>query len=95
MQPQRTRAPHNERIVLVHAILGRTIEELRTRRGITREHVARTAHTNPRYIATLEAGRINPPFHVLIGVIYGLGINMGQLFARYQAHHDVYPARPA
>lgn len=95
MHAQRIHAQHNERIVLAHSILGRTIEELRTQRGITRQHVARVAHTNRRYIAALEAGRINPPFHVLIGVIHGLGITMADLFARYQAHHDVFPARPA
>jgi transcriptional regulator with XRE-family HTH domain len=95
MHAQRIHVQHNEHIVLAHAILGRAIEELRTEQGITREHVARVAHTNRRYIAALEDGRINPPFHILIGVIHGLGVTMAELFRRYQAHHETFPARPA
>ena len=96
MQAQGTQPRHhNEHIVLAHAILGRTIEELRTEQGISREHVARVAHTNRRYIAALEDGRINPPFHILIRLTHGLGVTMGELFARYQVHHSVYPARTA
>ena len=95
MQAQRIRAQHNERIVLAHSILGRTIEELRTARGITRRELAAATHSNARYIGALEGGRINPPFHVLLRLIHPLGVTMGDLFARYQAHHEVYPARPA
>ncbi|HYV14507.1 MAG TPA: helix-turn-helix transcriptional regulator [Conexibacter sp.] len=74
MQAQRIRAQHNERIVLAHGILGRTIEDLRTARAMTRRELATATHSNPRYIGALESGRINPPFHVLLRLIHPLGV---------------------
>jgi transcriptional regulator with XRE-family HTH domain len=70
----------NERCTIAHACLGRTIQDLRTRRGLRHEQLATAIPANACYVRVLEAGRINPPLHVLLNLIHGLDVTMPELF---------------
>lgn len=85
MQSQRT---------LAHACLGRTIADIRAYRGLTQQQLAARVHVNSRYIAALERGDHNPPFHRLLQLSTGLEVPLDDLFIRYQAHFEAHPERP-
>jgi transcriptional regulator with XRE-family HTH domain len=85
----------NERCTIAHACLGRAIQDLRTRRGLTHHQLGTAILVNACYVRALEAGRINPPFHVLLNLIHGLGVTLPQMIAQHQRHLETYPGRPA
>ena len=85
----------SERCTTAHACLGRAVQDLRLRRGLSERELALSTHAQPAYIRALEDGRINPPFHFLLWLIHGLGVTLPELFARHQQHLETYPGRPA
>ena len=94
MQAQRIPAAHT-RLTTAHACLGRAICDLRTRAGLTHRQLATATHAHPCYIRALEHGNVNPPFHILLNLIHGLGVTLPELIARHQRHLETYPGRPA
>jgi transcriptional regulator with XRE-family HTH domain len=82
------------RLTTAHACLGRAIRDLRLARSLPECTLAGATHVHPCYIHALEAGRINPPFHILLWLIHGLGVTMPELFERHQRHLEPYPGRP-
>ena len=84
----------SERCTTAHACLGRAIEDFRTARGLTHQQLGTAIPANASYVRALEAGRINPPLHVLLKLIHGLDVTMPELFTRHQLHLETYPGRP-
>jgi transcriptional regulator with XRE-family HTH domain len=93
MHAQRIPTAHT-RLTTAHACLGRAIADLRTRAGLTHRKLASATHAHPCYIRALEAGNVNPPFHILLNLIHGLDITLPDLIARHQRHLETYPGRP-
>src|SRR5512132_1486712 len=59
--------------------MGRTVRELRERRGMARKALSHTAGVSERYLAQLEAGEGNASVLLLRNVARALGVPLGDL----------------
>lgn len=59
--------------------LGRAIRQLRVERNIGAGELAAAAGLTPRRIDALEAGRLDPPYDVLLALARGLGVKPAEL----------------
>ena len=55
--------------------VGRAIRDLRSRRGISQEALARAAHTGRSHLSRIECGHVRPPLSTLLRVTGALGLN--------------------
>jgi DNA-binding transcriptional regulator YiaG len=55
--------------------IGLAIRELRSRRHISQEALARAAHTGRSHLSRIECGRVRPPLSTLLRVTGALGLN--------------------
>ncbi len=65
--------------------LGRAVAEIRRERGVGLEELAATAGVDPRRIAALEAGRVNPGYGLLLALADGLGVRASTFVTRAEA----------
>jgi transcriptional regulator with XRE-family HTH domain len=65
--------------------LGRAIAEIRRERGIGLEQLGAAAGVDPRRIAALERGRVNPGYGLLLALADGLGVRPSVFVARAEA----------
>jgi transcriptional regulator with XRE-family HTH domain len=63
--------------------LGAAVKEIRARREITQEELARRTDLHPTYISDIERGARNPSFAVLVRLADGLEASMADLGAAY------------
>jgi XRE family transcriptional regulator, aerobic/anaerobic benzoate catabolism transcriptional regulator len=62
--------------------LGKSVRELRNRRGMTRKMMAREADVSERHLAQLEAGEGNVSIVLLRRIASALRVSLAELFAR-------------
>lgn len=60
--------------------LGKRIQKLRQKVGITQEQLSERAGISPKNLSELENGRGNPTLTSLEGLAAGLGITLSELF---------------
>jgi transcriptional regulator with XRE-family HTH domain len=65
--------------------LGRAIGEIRRERGMGVEQLADAAGVDPRRVAALERGRVNPGYGMLLALADGLGVRPSMFIARAEA----------
>jgi XRE family transcriptional regulator, fatty acid utilization regulator len=65
--------------------LGCAIAEIRRERGISLEQLGAAAGVDPRRIAALERGRVNPGYGLLLALADGLGVRPSVFVARAEA----------
>jgi transcriptional regulator with XRE-family HTH domain len=68
--------------------LGRAVKELRAIAGITQEELANRTGLHPTYISDIERGARNPSFVVLVRLVGGLEMPVGDLGAAYDRVSD-------
>lgn len=66
-----------------HAALGRAVEELRKRAGLTQEALADRMRTESTTVGKLERGVANPTFVSLLCVARGLDVELSEVFERF------------
>ena len=59
--------------------LGRNIQELRRRKGLTQAQLAHSVGKDQQSIQRLEAGNINPSYYYLAEIAEGLGVPIEEL----------------
>ena len=62
--------------------LGRALSEIRGERGMGVAKLAGAAGIDLKLIATLEAGRLNPSYELLVALAEGLGVPVSVLVIR-------------
>ena len=60
--------------------LGKRIQYLRKRRGMSQEDLALECGVNKNYLSDLERGCRNPTVKILAKIANGLGISLSELF---------------
>lgn len=55
--------------------VGLAIRDLRSRRGISQEKLARAAHTGRSHLSRIECGHVRPPLSTLLRLTGVLGLN--------------------
>lgn len=60
--------------------VGRRIQELRKRSGLSQEKVAEKADINPHYLSRIECGKENPTLDMLIKLSNALEVEMWEMF---------------
>src|SRR4030066_711898 len=61
-------------------LIGRRIQELRKRSGLSQEKVAEKADINPHYLSRIECGKENPTLDMLIKLSNALEVEMWEMF---------------
>ncbi len=61
---------------------GRGVRELRVERNISASELAAAAGVTPRRLEAIEAGRLDPPYDVMLGLATGLDITLTALVSR-------------
>ncbi|RJQ53117.1 MAG: XRE family transcriptional regulator [Nitrospiraceae bacterium] len=61
-------------------LIGKRIQELRKRSGLSQEKVAEKADINPHYLSRIECGKENPTLDMLIKLSNALEIEMWEMF---------------
>jgi len=61
-------------------LVGRRIQELRKRSGLSQEKVAEKADINPHYLSRIECGKENPTLDMLIKLSTALEVEMWEMF---------------
>jgi transcriptional regulator with XRE-family HTH domain len=67
-----------------HAVLGRSVRELRGRFHLSQERVGLGGGLHRNYDGAIERGEINPTFAVLLKLADGLTVPLSELFALYE-----------
>jgi transcriptional regulator with XRE-family HTH domain len=65
--------------------LGRAVAEIRRGQGMTLEQLADAAAVDPRRVAALERGRVNPGYGLLLALAHGLGVRPSVFITRAEA----------
>lgn len=66
------------------AALGQATRQLREERGIGRQELAASLGIAPSKLQALEAGRLDPDYHLLLDLADGLGIRLITLVTRWE-----------
>ena len=74
-----------EHLDLRHA-LGRELQTLRHRRGLSQERLAFLAEVHPTYISLLENGRKSPTVDVLERIAGAFGVKLSTIIAGAERH---------
>lgn len=59
--------------------LGRSIRQIRNEKGLSVADLAQATNVDEATIEALEAGRLDPPYDLMLDVASGLGIEMSAL----------------
>lgn len=65
--------------------LGRAVQAIRTRKGLTQEHVSAAAGLHPTYVSDIERGARNPSWEVMTRLAGGMGVTIGEIARAYDA----------
>jgi transcriptional regulator with XRE-family HTH domain len=78
-----------------HVRLGRTVRELRARRGLSQEELGQRSGLHRNYVGAIERGEINPTFRVLLKLQRGLQLPLSEIVALWEerAHDQSAPQR--
>jgi transcriptional regulator with XRE-family HTH domain len=77
-----------------HERLGRTVKELRIRRGLSQELLGIRAGLHRNYVGAIERGEINPTFKVLMKLSRGLDFELSEIMLLWEERSsDPPPAR--
>ena len=77
-----------------HERLGRTVKELRTRRGLSQEMLGERSGLHRNYVGAIERGEINPTFKVLMKLARGLDFELSEIMELWEERsHDPPPRR--
>lgn len=77
-----------------HARLGRTIRELRARRGLSQEELGFRSGLHRNYVGAIERGEINPTFRVLLKLERGLALPLSEIIDLWERRKHDQPGRP-
>jgi transcriptional regulator with XRE-family HTH domain len=61
---------------------GQAVSELRAERGMSVSELASATRTTPRRIQRLEAGRVDPPYDLLVALVNALDVRASLLVGR-------------
>jgi transcriptional regulator with XRE-family HTH domain len=67
-----------------HARLGRTVRELRARRGLSQEALGVRSGLHRNYVGAIERGEINPTFRVLLKLERGLDLPLSEIIELWE-----------
>jgi transcriptional regulator with XRE-family HTH domain len=67
-----------------HFVLGRSLREFRTRRGLTQVAFGFRASLHRNYVGAIERGEINPSFRILLKLARGLDAPLSELILPYE-----------
>lgn len=67
-----------------HAVLGRAIRELRSRRAFTQEELGFRSGMHRNYVGALERGEVNATFRTLLTITRGLDVPLSMLVRLYE-----------
>jgi transcriptional regulator with XRE-family HTH domain len=84
MPPERKSTPRSPD----HGTLGRAIEQLRERRGLTQEQLADIADVHPTHLGGIERGVGNPSYSTLLKLVGALETRIGALVALAEKLRD-------
>jgi transcriptional regulator with XRE-family HTH domain len=76
-----------------HVALGRSVRELRARRGLSQEELGFCSSLHRNYVGAIERGEINPTFRILIALSRGLAVPLSELLIVFERHVVELPAR--
>ncbi len=65
--------------------LGRAVQAIRTREGLTQEQVSAAAGLHPTYVSDIERGARTPSWEVLTRLAAGMGVTIGEIGRAYDA----------
>jgi transcriptional regulator with XRE-family HTH domain len=80
MPPRRKAKPRSN----AHAVLGRTIEELRREAGLTQEGLAERVGTEFNRIGEMERGVVDSRFSTLLRLARGLDVGLDEIGGRFE-----------
>ena len=69
----------------IKQMIGARIKELRTKKGITQEHLSERMEINPKYLSSIERGKENPTLNTLIKLSESLEVDLGEIFSFIEA----------
>ncbi|VVT16290.1 DNA-binding protein [Roseovarius sp. EC-HK134] len=81
----------NDSLIAAFAV---TLSEERQKAGLTQEELAERADVSARFISFLETGRRQPSLSTLHALSKGLRMQMQDLVAKLERHHDKDSAGP-
>jgi len=76
-----------------HERLGRTVKELRVRRGLSQEVLGFRSGLHRNYVGAIERGEINPTFKVLMKLSRGLGFQLSEIMLLWEERSSDPPPR--
>jgi transcriptional regulator with XRE-family HTH domain len=76
-----------------HERLGRTVKELRTRRGLSQEMLGERSGLHRNYVGAIERGEINPTFKVLMKLARGLDFELSEIMELWEERSSDPPPR--
>lgn len=77
-----------------HVVLGRSVRELRVRRGLSQESFGQAANLHRNYVGAIERGEINPTFRILLKVSTGVQFPLSEIFGLYEERWDEWALDP-
>lgn len=77
-------------MITIKEQFGRRIKSLRGIKGFTQEELSEKMDISLNYLSSIERGRENPTFDMLIKLSEALGVEMRELF---DIEHEVTPER--
>ncbi|MBB4663583.1 helix-turn-helix domain-containing protein [Conexibacter arvalis] len=76
-----------------HERLGRTVKELRIRRGLSQELLGFRSGLHRNYVGAIERGEINPTFKVLMKLARGLDFELSEIMELWEERSSDPPPR--
>jgi transcriptional regulator with XRE-family HTH domain len=64
--------------------LGRAVRELRARRSLSQEGLARRSRLHRNYVGAMERGELNPTFRTMLKFTDGLALPLAELVEVYE-----------
>ncbi|HMJ01498.1 MAG TPA: helix-turn-helix transcriptional regulator [Conexibacter sp.] len=78
MQEKATSLPAEQRA------LGRAVRELRARRSLSQEELARRSRLHRNYVGAMERGELNPTLRTLLRLAVGLRLPLSEVIVVYE-----------
>lgn len=63
--------------------LGRAVQAVRRRQGLTQEQVSAAAGLHPTYVSDIERGARNPSWEVMTRLAAGMGVTIAEVARAY------------
>jgi len=72
----------------VYITFGRTIRELRARRGLSQEQLGLHSGLHRNYVGAIERGEINPTLRTMLRLERGLGFALAEIVLLFDQRRD-------